>query len=66
MKHDFYKIVVTSTKKGNSEVSADFLVRPSKDLMIRGGQFYAILNKETGMWSTNLYDLQQWVDEELY
>lgn len=66
MKHDFYKIVVTSTKKGNSEISADFLVRPSKDLMIRGGQFYGILNKETGMWSTDLYDLQQWVDEELY
>jgi len=66
MKHDFYKIVVTATKKGNAEVSADFLVRPSKDLMIRGRDFYAILNKETGMWSTNLYDLQEWVDEELY
>ena len=66
MKHDFYKIVVTPTKRGNSEISADYLVRPSKDLMIRGGQFYAILNKETGLWSTNLYDLQQWIDEELY
>ena len=66
MKHDFYKIVVTQPKKEVYDISADFLVKSTKDLMIRGNNFYAILNKDTGLWSTDLYDLIQWVDEELY
>ena len=67
MKHDFYKILVEEPKRGQYVVSANFLLTYNiKDLMIRGKDFYAVLNKETGLWSTNPYDLIRWVDEELY
>ena len=67
MKHDFYKI---SEQTGKNEViyfSPEFLVRPkNKDLMVRGGKFYAILDKSTGMWITDEGMVQEFVDEELY
>ena len=66
MKHDFYRITVVTSKRGVQEVLPDFRIRPSSDLMIRGGKFYAILNKETGFWSTDEYSVQDFVDEELY
>ncbi len=37
-----------------------------KDLMMKGGQFYAVLNKETGMWSTDEMDALRNVDRVLY
>ena len=33
--------------------------------MIRGRSFYAIWDKEKGMWSTDEYDVQRLVDQEL-
>lgn len=48
------------------EIYPDFIVCPSKDLMVRGGKFYAIWNEKTAMWSTKEYDVTQLVDEELY
>lgn len=35
------------------------------DLMKRGGKFYAVLNHETGMWSTNESDLIVFIDREI-
>ena len=37
----------------------------SPDLMKKGGKFYAILDHETGMWSTNETDLIWFVDREV-
>ena len=37
----------------------------SKDLMVRGRSFYAIYDEERGLWSTDEYDVQRLVDEEL-
>ena len=34
------------------------------DLMKRGGKFYAVLDHETGMWSTDEFDLVPFVDRE--
>lgn len=34
--------------------------------MIRGKSFYAIWDKDKSMWSTDEYDVQRMVDEELY
>ena len=68
MKYDFFKITHREyEKKGQKyyDVYPEFLVRPTKDLMIRGGKFYAVLNKSTGFWETNEYKIQQYVDEEL-
>ena len=61
---DFYKIVEKSTKNG-IDVYPDFKVGRSKDLMIRGKSFYAIWDEEKGLWSTDEYDVQRMVDDDL-
>lgn len=61
---DFVKIEVTETKRG-LVVSPGFIVKRSKDLMIRGKAFYAIWDEAKGVWSTEDYDVQKLVDEEL-
>ena len=67
MKHDFYRIVERTTKNDVIEISPEFLVRSSnKDLMVRGGKFYAIIDKSTGMWITDEGQVQEFIDEELY
>lgn len=64
---DFYEIRVKESdrKKGRVEVYPDFKIEQSKDLMVRGGQFYAIWDEEKGMWSTDPYDVPRLVDKEL-
>lgn len=63
---DFYKIKEREgVKKGTIEVYPDFQVIRSKDLMVRGGKFYAIWDEAKGLWSTDEYDVQRLVDEEI-
>ncbi len=65
---DFYEISYSKKGKPGSEyyeVFPDFKVRRFTDLMIRGGAFYGIWNQETGLWSTDEYDVQALVDKEL-
>lgn len=65
---DFYEISYTKKGKPGSEyyeVSPDFKVKRFTDLMVRGGAFYAIWNQKKGLWSTDEYDVQTAVDEEL-
>ena len=52
-------------KKGEVDVYADFTVGRSKDIMVRGGAFYAIWDPETNLWSTDEYDVPRMVDAEL-
>lgn len=61
---DFYRICVKETK-GAQEISPDFTVGRSKDLMVRGRSFYAIWDEEAGLWSTDEYDVQRLVDQDL-
>lgn len=61
---DFYNIKERSYK-GVIEVYPDFIVGRSKDLMIRGKSFYAVWDEEAGMWSTDEYDVQRLVDNDL-
>lgn len=64
---DFYRIKEkTNPKTGVIEIYPDFRVCRSKDLMIRGRSFYAIWDERRGLWSTDEYDVQRLVDEELY
>lgn len=44
------------------EIWPDFTVGRSKDLMVRGGSFYAIWDEEAQLWSTDEYDVQKFVD----
>lgn len=61
---DFMTVVGRSTKNG-PEVSPKFLIKKSKDLMIRGGDFYAIWDEEQKMWSTDEDDAIRLIDNEL-
>ena len=63
---NFYDITVNQNKNGSVDISPDFHVGDKdSDLMIRGKSFYAIWDEESGMWSTNEYDVQKIVDREL-
>lgn len=62
---DFYQIKERSAKNGVLEIYPDFKVCRSKDLMVRGKSFYAIWDKEKNLWSTDEYDVQRLIDEEL-
>lgn len=37
-----------------------------KDIMRKGGNFYAVLDKHTGMWLRSINDVYRIIDEELY
>lgn len=62
---DFMEVRERVTKNG-IEVFPDFIVERSKDLMIRGGSFYAVWNEAAGLWSTDEFTVRQLVDAELY
>lgn len=64
---DFYRIAERPvSKNGVVEVFPDFKVVRSKDLMVRGRSFYAIWDEELGLWSTDEYDVQRLIDQDLY
>lgn len=62
---DFYKIRTKRNKNGTSELYPGFLVGRSTDLMVRGGNFYAVWDEVGGVWSTDEYDVARLMDEEL-
>jgi hypothetical protein len=63
---DFFVTRVKELKNGALEIYPDFTIGRSKDLMVRGRAFYAIWDEAIGLWSTDEYDVQRLVDEELY
>lgn len=63
---DFYRIVTQEKKDGSLLLRPDWKVGRSNDLMTRSGSFYAIWDETRGMWSTDIYDVQRLVDEDLY
>ena len=68
MNLDFFKVSVTETLKNKKPfyiVYPEFLTKPSKDLMTRGGKFYAVYDKASGFWTQNEFKIQEYVDEEL-
>jgi hypothetical protein len=63
---DFLMVSMRSPKKDTVEIYPKFIVKgTSKDLMIRGGDFYAIWNEETGLWSTDENTAIELIDKEL-
>lgn len=62
---DFLMISTRSTKRGVIEIYPKFIIKKSSDLMIRGGDFYAIWIEERGLWSTDEQDALQIIDREL-
>ena len=62
---DFLTVSTRPGKRGVMEVYPEFLVRKSSDLMIRGGDFYAIWVEERGLWSTDEDDAITLIDREI-
>ena len=62
---DFLKISTRSIRKGIVEVYPKFIVGKSSDLMIKGGDFYAVWLEDRGLWSTDEQDVIDLVDREL-
>lgn len=62
---DFYRIVSKEQKDGSLHIYPDWIVGRSEDLMTRNGSFYAVWDEERGLWSTDIYDVQRLVDDDL-
>lgn len=61
---DFFKISCQK-KKSALMIYPKFRVCRSKDIMVRGGSFYAIWDEEAGLWSTNEHDVARIIDQEM-
>ena len=61
---DFMKV---STRQGKSgiEVYPEFIIKKTKDLMIKGGDFYAIWDEENKSWSTDSYRAVELMDNDI-
>lgn len=63
---DFLRISTRPGKsKGTIEIYPKFYIMKSSDLMIRGGDFYAIWIEDKGLWSTDEQDAIELIDQEL-
>jgi len=66
---DFFMISTRpGKKKGVIEIYPRFIIptrKKSSDLMIRGGDFYAVWMEDRGLWSTDEGDVLQAIDHEL-
>ena len=64
---DFVKIAwkVGSRKGEPPEIYPKFIAKQSKDLMIRGGDFYAVWDESKGCWSTCQDDVVNMIDHEM-
>ena len=63
---DFLKIAWRNPKKtGPAEIYPVFVTKNSKDLMIRGGDFYAIWDERKGLWSQSQDDVVDLIDAAL-
>ena len=62
---DFLIVNEKKVKKDVIEIYPTFKAKSSKDLMIRGGDFYAIWDEDKGLWSTSQDDVIELIDREL-
>lgn len=62
---DFLKIAVRHTRRDGVEIFPKFIIKKSDDLMVRGGDFYAIWVEERRLWSTDEQDALRLIDQEL-
>ena len=62
---DFLKISYKNNKDGSIEVYPKFVIKKSSDLMIRGGDFYAIWIEDKQLWSVDEQDAIRLIDNEL-
>ena len=61
---DFVKIRQTEKKTNDIIVWPDFITYRSKDLMTRGGGFYAIWVEDENLWSSSEFKARELIDQE--
>lgn len=59
---DFFMVSRRFPKQGVVEIFPKFIIRKSSDLMIRGGDFYAVWIDSRGLWSTDEQDALHLID----
>ncbi|MBP5597970.1 MAG: hypothetical protein J6Y02_21560 [Pseudobutyrivibrio sp.] len=62
---DFFVISTRQGKRGIVEIYPRFIIKKSSDLMIRGGDFYAVWLEDQNRWSTDQDDVFTLIDSEL-
>lgn len=63
---DFVKVSTRSIKRGVIDIYPKFIIKgTSKDLMIRGQDFYAVWNEDEQLWSTSEDDCLYLIDKEV-
>lgn len=62
---DFLMISTRALKNGTIEIYPKFIIKKSKDLMIRGGDFYAVWIEERGLWSVEEQDALHLIDQQI-
>lgn len=60
-----FMIISTRMTKNGVEIYPKFVIKKSSDLMIRGGDFYAVWIEALGLWSTDESDAIRLIDHEL-
>lgn len=63
---DFFKPAVVEMQGRKIRVEANYLINDYTDIMIKGGDFYAIYDKSRGLWSTNINDAVSIIDDILF
>ena len=62
---DFYTIEAIRNGHGRIEISPSLRVIKSKDLMIKGGKFYAFWDDANSIWCTDMYRLYECIDNDI-
>ena len=62
---DFLRVTTKMPKQGMKVVYPKFRIMKSSDLMIRGGDFYAIWDEQRCVWSTDEDDALDLIDNEI-
>ena len=63
---DFFEPIVTQLNARLYKIEASYKTYGFKDIMVKGGGFYAVWDAEKGLWSKNRGDAIRMIDSELY
>lgn len=62
----FFEPIITETNGRKIRVEANYFVSDYSDFMIKGGDFYAVWDEKRKLWSTNINDAINIIDEALF
>ena len=62
---DFLMVSARHKKNGPVEIYPKFIIKKSEDLMIRGGDFYAVWVEDKQRWSEDEQEALRLIDMEL-